>query len=174
MTGTAVTEAEEFHKIYKLEVVVIPTNKPLIRAEHPDQIYKDEKTKFAAVAREIKQSNDQKRPVLVGTTSIEKSEYLSDLLKKSGVLHQVLNAKHHEKEADIIAQAGRPGAVTVATNMAGRGVDIILGGTAPSYKPYEDLREYVLKEIVAFVGDGLAFLNDQNVKAGCGGLLPRI
>jgi len=128
MTGTAVTEAEEFHKIYNLEVVVIPTNKPLIRTEYPDQIYKDEKTKFAAVAREIKQLNDQKRPVLIGTTSIEKSEYLSDLLKKNGIPRQVLNAKNHEKEAEIIAQAGRLGAVTVATNMAGRGVDIILGG----------------------------------------------
>ena len=161
MTGTAVTEAEEFHKIYELEVVVIPTNRPLIRTEHPDQIYKDEKTKFAAVAREVKQSNDQQRPVLIGTTSIEKSEYLSDLLKKSGVPHQVLNAKHHEKEADIIAQAGRPGAVTVATNMAGRGVDIILGGTAPSYEPFGDLREHVLKDTATFVRDGLAFLNDQ-------------
>ncbi len=128
MTGTAATEAEEFHKIYKLEVVVIPTNKPLIRTEYPDQIYKDEKTKFTAVAREIKQLNDQKRPVLIGTTSIEKSEYLSDILKKNGISHQVLNAKNHEKEAAIIAQAGRIGAVTVATNMAGRGVDIILGG----------------------------------------------
>jgi preprotein translocase subunit SecA len=128
MTGTAATEAEEFHKIYKLEVVVIPTNKPLIRTEYSDQIYKDEKTKFAAVAREIKQLNEQKRPVLIGTTSIEKSEYLADLLKKNGIPHQVLNAKNHEKEAAIIAQAGRIGAVTVATNMAGRGVDIILGG----------------------------------------------
>ncbi|MGB6872838.1 MAG: preprotein translocase subunit SecA [Dehalococcoidia bacterium] len=128
MTGTAATEAEEFHKIYKLEVVIIPTNKPLIRTEYPDQIYKDEKTKFAAVASEIKQLHDQKRPVLIGTTSIEKSEYLSDLLRRNGIPHQVLNAKHHEKEADIIAQAGRLEAVTVATNMAGRGVDIILGG----------------------------------------------
>jgi len=128
MTGTAVTEAEEFHKIYNLEVVVVPTNKPLIRTGYPDQIYKDEKTKFAAVAREIKQLSDQKRPVLIGTTSIEKSELLSDLLTKNGTPHQVLNAKHHEKEAGIIAQAGRLGAVTVATNMAGRGVDIILGG----------------------------------------------
>jgi len=128
MTGTAITEAEEFHKIYNLEVVIMPTNKPLIRIEHPDQIYKDEKAKFAAVAREIKQFHDQKRPVLIGTTSIEKSEYLSDLLRKNGVPHQVLNAKHHEKEATIIAQAGRLEAVTVATNMAGRGVDIILGG----------------------------------------------
>jgi len=128
MTGTAITEAEEFHQIYQLEVVVIPTNKPLIRTEHPDQIYKDEKVKFAAVAKEIKQLNDQKRPVLIGTTSIEKSEYLSDLLRRNGIPHQVLNAKHHEKEAAIIAQAGRLEAVTVATNMAGRGVDIILGG----------------------------------------------
>ena len=134
MTGTAVTEAEEFHKIYNLEVVVVRTNKPLIRTEYPDQIYKDEKTKFAAVAREIKQLNDQKRPVLIGTTSIEKSEYLSDLLKKNGIPHEVLNAKHHEKEAAIIAQAGRLGAVTVATNMAGRGVDIILGGNPEAEK----------------------------------------
>jgi len=128
MTGTAATEAEEFYKIYKLDVVVIPTNKPLIRTEYPDQIYKDEKTKFAAVAGEIKQLNDQRRPVLIGTTSIEKSENLSDLLRRNGISHQVLNAKNHEKEAAIIAQAGRLGAVTVATNMAGRGVDIILGG----------------------------------------------
>jgi len=128
MTGTAATEAEEFHKIYNLEVVVIPTNKPLIRNEYTDQIYKDEKTKFAAVTNEIKQLHDQKRPVLIGTTSIEKSEYLSDLLRRNGKPHQVLNAKHHEKEAAIIAQAGRLEAVTVATNMAGRGVDIILGG----------------------------------------------
>jgi len=128
MTGTAATEAEEFHKIYKLEVVIVPTNKPLNRSKYSDQIYKDEKTKFAAVTREIKQSHDQKRPVLIGTTSIEKSEYLSDLLKRNGIPHQVLNAKNHEKEADIIAQAGRLEAVTVATNMAGRGVDIILGG----------------------------------------------
>jgi preprotein translocase subunit SecA len=134
MTGTAVTEAEEFHKIYDLEVVVVRTNKPLIRTEYPDQIYKDEKTKFAAVAREIKQLNDQKRPVLIGTTSIEKSEYLSDLLKKNGIPHEVLNAKHHEKEAAIIAQAGRLGAITVATNMAGRGVDIILGGNPEAEK----------------------------------------
>jgi len=128
MTGTAATEAEEFHKVYQLEVVIVPTNKPLIRSEYPDQIYKDEKSKFAAVASEIKQLHDQSRPVLIGTTSIEKSEDLSDLLRKSGIPHQVLNAKHHEKEAAIIAEAGRLGAVTVATNMAGRGVDIILGG----------------------------------------------
>ena len=140
MTGTAATEAEEFHKIYKLEVVGIPTNKPLIRAEHTDQIYKDEKTKFDAVAREIKQSHDQGMPVLIGTTSIEKSEYLSDILKRNGVPYQVLNAKNHEKEAGIIAQAGRLGAVTVATSMAGRGVDIILGGN-PEGRGHEEWLE---------------------------------
>jgi len=129
MTGTAATEAEEFHKIYKLEVVVIPTNKPMIREDFPDQIYKDEDAKFRAVVREIEQLNKEGRPVLVGTVSIERSEYLSDLLKRKGVPHQVLNAKYHEKEAYIVAQAGQPGAVTVATNMAGRGVDIILGGS---------------------------------------------
>jgi preprotein translocase subunit SecA len=128
MTGTALTEAEEFHKIYGLEVVVIPTNKPMIREDLADRIYKDEKTKFAAVVREIEELYKQRRPVLIGTVSIEKSEMLSDLLKRKGVSHQVLNAKYHEKEAGIIAQAGRLSAVTVATNMAGRGVDIILGG----------------------------------------------
>jgi preprotein translocase subunit SecA len=142
MTGTAATEAEELYKIYKLDVVVIPTNKPLIRTEYPDQIYKDEKTKFAAVANEIKQLNDQKRPVLIGTTSIEKSENLSDLLRRNGIPYQVLNAKNHEKEAAIIAQAGRLGAVTVATNMAGRGVDIILGGNPEGRDPAEWQEEH--------------------------------
>ncbi len=132
MTGTAVTEAEEFHKIYKLEVVVIPTNKPMIRDDYPDQIYKDEKAKFRAVVREIEQLHKEERPVLIGTVSIKKSEELSELLKRKGITPQVLNAKYHEKEAAIIAQAGQPRAVTVATNMAGRGVDIVLGeGIAP-------------------------------------------
>jgi len=127
MTGTAITEAEEFHKIYNLEVLVIPTNKPLHRTEYPDQVYKDEKAKFGAVVREIEQLHTQGRPVLIGTVSIEKSEELSDLLRRGGIVAQVLNAKNHEKEAGIIAQAGSLGTVTVATNMAGRGVDIILG-----------------------------------------------
>ena len=142
MTGTALTEAEEFHKIYSLDVVAIPTNRPLIRVEYPDQIYKDEKAKFAAVTREIKELNGQGRPVLIGTTSIEKSEYLADLLKRNGVHHQVLNAKNHEKEAAIIAQAGRVGAVTVATNMAGRGVDIILGGNPEERNEAEWQKEH--------------------------------
>jgi len=142
MTGTAATEAEEFHKIYKLEVVVIPTNEPLIRTEHPDQIYKNEKAKFEAVAKEIEQWHKQERPVLIGTTSIEKSEHLSDLLTRKGVPHQILNAKHHEKEAAIVAQAGRLEAVTVATNMAGRGVDIILGGNPEGRDEQEWLEEH--------------------------------
>ena len=128
MTGTAATESEEFYKIYGLDVVVIPTNVPMAREDAPDLIYRTEDAKFKAVAKAIAEQNQNKRPVLVGTTSIEKSEQLGDLLKRQGVPHQVLNAKHHEREAAIITQAGRPGAVTVATNMAGRGVDIVLGG----------------------------------------------
>lgn len=130
MTGTADTEATEFRKIYGLEVVVIPTNLPMIRVDHPDVIYKTESGKFRAIVEDIVATHQRKQPVLVGTISIEKSEELSNMLKKRGVPHQVLNAKHHEREAEIIAQAGRLGAVTIATNMAGRGTDIILGGNA--------------------------------------------
>jgi preprotein translocase subunit SecA len=128
MTGTAETEAAEFDKIYKLEVLVIPTNRPLIRIEHPDVVYRTEKEKFDAVLEEIKDLNQAGRPVLVGTISIEKSELLSKLLKRAKIKHVVLNAKYHESEAEIVALAGRFGAVTIATNMAGRGTDIILGG----------------------------------------------
>src|SRR6185369_14894091 len=128
MTGTADTEAEEFHKIYNLEVIVIPPNRPLLRPDFPDVVYKTEKEKFAAVINEIKELYTKGQPVLVGTISIEKSEVLSELLKKQGVPHNVLNAKQHEKEAEIVAQAGRKGMVTIATNMAGRGTDIVLGG----------------------------------------------
>jgi preprotein translocase subunit SecA len=130
MTGTADTEAAEFHKIYNLDVVVIPTNMPLIRTNYPDVIYKTEDEKFRAVVREIKELCQSGHPVLVGTISIEKSERLSQLLKKQGVPHNVLNAKHHEREAEIIAQAGRVAAVTISTNMAGRGTDILLGGNS--------------------------------------------
>ena len=128
MTGTAATEAEEFYKIYKLEVVSVPTNKPMLRDELPERVYQTEAARWKAVVEEIEELNRNGRPVLVGTTSIEKSEKLSEMLDKRGLRHQVLNAKMHEKEASIIAQAGRPGAITVATNMAGRGTDIILGG----------------------------------------------
>jgi preprotein translocase subunit SecA len=128
MTGTADTEAAEFRKIYNLDVMVIPTNMPLIRTNYPDVIYKTEDEKFRAVVREIKELYQAGRPVLVGTISIEKSERLSQLLKKQGIPHNVLNAKHHEREAEFIAQAGRVGAETISTNMAGRGTDILLGG----------------------------------------------
>ena len=131
MTGTAETEATEFEKIYKLEVVVIPTNQLLIRREYPDLVYRSEREKFNAVADEAKELNELGRPMLIGTTSIEKSERLSTLLKRRGIKHVVLNAKYHEREAEIVAQAGKIGAVTIATNMAGRGTDIVLGGTSP-------------------------------------------
>ncbi len=127
MTGTAETEAEEFHKIYTLEVVVIPTNKDMIRIDHPDSIYKTVSAKYNAVAEEIAKIHESGQPVLVGTTSIDKNEFLSELLKRKGISHALLNAKNHEREAEIISDAGKKGAVTVATNLAGRGVDIKLG-----------------------------------------------
>ena len=128
MTGTAMTEAEEFHKIYHLEVVAIPTHRPMIRDDDPDLVYRNEQGKFDALIEEIVEMREEGRPVLVGTVSVEKSEVLSELLKRRGIRHEVLNAKQHEKEAPIVAQAGRTGAVTIATNMAGRGTDILLGG----------------------------------------------
>ena len=140
MTGTAETEAEEFKEIYGLDVLVIPTNKPVIRKDYPDLVYKTKKEKYEAAIKEIEELHKQGRPVLVGTASIETSEHLSALLKKRGIKHHVLNAKHHEKEAEIIAQAGRLGAVTIATNMAGRGTDILLGGN-PEYLAKEILKK---------------------------------
>jgi len=128
MTGTADTEATEFHAIYNLEVMVIPTNRSLIRTEYADVVYRTEREKFQAVVEEIRELHKQSRPVLVGTISIEKSELLSTMLKRQGIPHNVLNAKQHEREAEIVAQAGRKGAVTISTNMAGRGTDILLGG----------------------------------------------
>ncbi|BCS80524.1 preprotein translocase subunit SecA [Anaerocellum diazotrophicum] len=127
MTGTAKTEEQEFREIYKLDVIEIPTHKPMIRIDHPDKVYKTEKAKFEAIVQEIVETHKKGQPVLVGTVSIEKSEMLSEMLKKHGIKHEVLNAKHHEKEAMIIAKAGQKGAVTIATNMAGRGTDIVLG-----------------------------------------------
>ena len=142
MTGTAVTEAEEFYKIYKLDVVVIPTNKPITRKDFNDVVYKSEAAKFGAVADEIVERNRKGQPVLVGTTSVEKSQLLHELLKRRGLSHEILNAKNHEREALIIAQAGRKGAVTVSTNMAGRGVDIILGGDPPDLKEQENVKSF--------------------------------
>ncbi len=140
MTGTADTEAVEFDKIYNLEVLVIPTNQTLIRIENPDVVYRTEREKFEAVVEEIEELHAKGQPVLVGTVSIEKSEIVSELLKKKGVRHVVLNAKYHEKEAEIVAQAGRLGAVTIATNMAGRGTDILLGGN-PEYLARREIQE---------------------------------
>ncbi len=141
MTGTALTSAEEFHKVYNLEVAVIPTNKPMIREDLPDSVFQTEKGKFQALIAEIKEAHKNGQPVLVGTVSIEKNEYLSVLLKREGVPHRVLNAKHHEEEGEIIAQAGRYGVATIATNMAGRGVDIVLGGNPPSPEESRRVRE---------------------------------
>ena len=145
MTGTALTEAEEFMGIYDLDVIEIPTNKPVARIDHPDVVYKTEAGKFRAVIQQIKECHEKGQPVLVGTISIEKSEILSKMLKKEGVPHNVLNAKHHEKEAEIVAQAGKLGAVTIATNMAGRGTDIMLGGNA-EYLALNDLRKSGMAE----------------------------
>jgi preprotein translocase subunit SecA len=147
MTGTAETEATEFDKIYRLEVVVIPTNKQMLRLENPDVVYRTEKEKYFAAADEIQQLNAKGQPVLVGTTSIEKSERLSDLLKKKGVKHWVLNAKQHEKEAEIVAQAGRKGMVTIATNMAGRGTDILLGGNAEFMARQECVKKGIAQQV---------------------------
>ncbi len=134
MTGTAATEAEEFHKIYNVEVMVIPTNKPMIRKDATDVVYKTAKAKFTAVATEVATRNEKGQPVLIGTTSIEKNDLLASLLKRKGIRHEALNAKNHQREAEIIAQAGTRGTVTLATNIAGRGVDVILGGTPPTDK----------------------------------------
>src|SRR5438309_4310972 len=141
MTGTAETEAPEFDKIYKLEVLVIPTNKTLLRVENPDVVYRTERERFEAVVGEIQEFHESGRPVLVGTTPIEKSERLSELLKKKGIKHVVLNAKYHEREAEIVAQAGRKAAVTIATNMAGRGTDILLGGNPEFMAKQESLKK---------------------------------
>src|SRR5881296_3485332 len=157
MTGTAETEAEEFAKIYKLDVTVVPTNRPLVRVNNPDVVYKTEREKFNAVAEEIIACNAAGQPVLVGTVSIEKSEQLSKLLKKRGVKHEVLNAKYHEREAEIVAQAGREAAVTIATNMAGRGTDILLGGN-PDFLSKELLRKKGLDPATAAAHERAAAL----------------
>jgi preprotein translocase subunit SecA len=155
MTGTADTEAAEFGKIYNLDVTIIPTNKPMIRRENPDVVYRTEVEKFRNAAKEIKALNEKGQPVLVGTISVEKSERLSGILKKMGVKHEVLNAKNHEREASIVAQAGRKGAVTVSTNMAGRGTDILLGGNP----------DFLLKERLTKAGKSAELLPKAELEA---------
>ena len=162
MTGTAQTESEEFEEIYKLDVVEIPTNKPVLRKDLPDSIYKTEKGKFNAVIEQICEAHEKGQPVLVGTISIEKSELLSKMLKKRGIKHNVLNAKQHEKEAEIIAQAGKLGAVTIATNMAGRGTDIILGGNS-EYMAKASMRKQGIPEELIEEATGYAETDDEDI-----------
>jgi preprotein translocase subunit SecA len=162
MTGTAETEAPEFDKIYRLEVIVIPTNRTLLRKENPDIVYRTEKEKYFAASDEIHRLHESGQPVLVGTTSIEKSERLSELLKKKGIKHVVLNAKYHEREAEIVAQAGRKGMVTIATNMAGRGTDILLGGNAEFMAKQECVKKGIAQPIRAAQGKIEAEADDPN------------
>ena len=164
MTGTAVTEAEEFEAIYKLDIVEIPTNKPVIRIDHPDVVFKNENGKNRAIIEQIIACHEKGQPVLVGTVSIEKSEFISSLLKRRGVPHTVLNAKFHEKEAEIVAQAGKLGAVTIATNMAGRGTDIMLGGNA-EYLAKTDLRKAGYDDGVIAEATGYAETDSEDILA---------
>lgn len=162
MTGTAMTESQEFQEIYNLDVVTIPTNKPMVRVDEDDVLYKTEQAKFNAIIEQILESNEKGQPVLVGTISIEKSEALSKALKKRGIKHEVLNAKYHEKEAEIIAQAGKFGAVTIATNMAGRGTDIILGGN-PEYMAKAEMRKKGYTEELIAEATGFAETDDEEI-----------
>ena len=164
MTGTALTEQEEFETIYRLDVVEIPTNRPIARIDHPDVVYKTEAAKFRAIVAQVVKCHEKGQPVLVGTVSIEKSEVLSKLLKKAGVPHSVLNAKYHEKEAQIVAQAGKFGAVTIATNMAGRGTDIMLGGNA-EYLAKDELRKLDYTEELLAEADSYAETSNPEILA---------
>ena len=162
MTGTALTEEEEFNATYQLDIVEVPTNKPLIRVDHPDEVYKNTTGKYHAIVRQIAACHEKGQPVLAGTTSIEKSEVLSKLLTKQGIKHNVLNAKNHEKEAEIVAQAGKFGAVTVATNMAGRGTDIMLGGNA-EFLAKNDLRKAGLSDVMIAEATGFAETDNEEI-----------
>ena len=164
MTGTAMTEEDEFREIYKLDVIAIPTNRPVIRIDHNDHVYRTEAGKFRAIIEQIKECNAKGQPVLVGTISIEKSELLSSMLKKTGIKHEVLNAKQHAREAEIVAQAGKLGAVTIATNMAGRGTDIMLGGNA-EFKAKAEMRKKEYDEDLINEAVGFADTDDQEVLA---------
>ncbi len=164
MTGTAMTEEDEFKEIYKLDVIAIPTNKPVIRVDHPDQVYRSEKGKFLQIIEQIEECHKKGQPVLVGTISIEKSELLSKLLKRKGIKHEVLNAKYHAKEAEIVAQAGKLGAVTIATNMAGRGTDIILGGNA-EFSAKAEMRKMEYEENIINEAIGFADTDDEVILA---------
>ncbi len=162
MTGTAMTESEEFNEIYSLDVVEIPTNKPMIRHDWDDVMYKTEKGKFAAIIEQVKKCHEKGQPVLVGTVSIEKSEQLSGALKRAGIKHEVLNAKQHEREAEIVAQAGKLGAVTIATNMAGRGTDIILGGNS-EYMAKAEMRKMQIPEELISEATGFSETDDEAI-----------
>ncbi|MBO5742683.1 MAG: preprotein translocase subunit SecA [Clostridia bacterium] len=162
MTGTAETEQLEFNSIYNLDVIVIPTNMPMIRKDHPDAIYKTELAKFSAIVKQIALCHKKGQPVLVGTVTIEKSEILSSILKKNGIKHEVLNAKYHEKEAEIIAQAGKKGAVTIATNMAGRGTDIMLGGNA-DFLAKKELEKLGYSEEMILESTGFSETDDEEI-----------
>ena len=162
MTGTALTEEEEFQHIYKLDCVAVPTNKPVIREDMHDSVYKTEKGKYMAVINQIKECNAKGQPVLVGTVNVDKSEQLSALLKREGIRHEVLNAKYHEKEAEIVAQAGKKGAVTIATNMAGRGTDILLGGNAEYMAKHEMIKQGFTDELIA-EATGFADTDDEEI-----------
>ncbi len=164
MTGTAMTEEDEFKEIYKLDVIEVPTNKPVIRKDHPDVVYKTENAKFNAVIEQVLECHQKGQPVLVGTISIEKSEHLSEMLKRKGVKHNVLNAKHHQKEAEIVAQAGQFGAVTIATNMAGRGTDILLGGNA-EFLAKAEMRKLGIPEEVISEAVGFSETEDEEILA---------
>ena len=163
MTGTAMTEENEFREIYNLDVVEIPTNKPMIRKDHHDIVYKNVRGKYRAVVEQIKACHEKGQPVLVGTVSIDKSEELSRLLKKEKIAHTVLNAKYHEKEAEIVAQAGKLGAVTISTNMAGRGTDIMLGGN-PEYMAKSDMRKMGIEEDLIAAATGTKEIDDEGIK----------
>ncbi len=162
MTGTAMTESQEFNEIYALDVVEIPTNKPMIRQDDPDTVYKTEKAKFDAIVEQIKACHEKGQPVLVGTISIEKSEELSKILKRNGIKHEVLNAKFHDKEAEIVAQAGKLGAVTIATNMAGRGTDIMLGGNS-EYLAKAEMRRMEYPEELIVEATGFAETDNEDI-----------